>query len=96
MNIEPVGMWWAASPRSRWPQDAALRREIEAKWQEPWGDRHQELVFIGDKHLDEVAVRKALDACRLNFTESRKGMKVWRELRDPFPQWSRKKEAAEV
>ncbi len=92
MNIEPVGMWWAASPRSRWPQDAALRREIEAKWQEPWGDRHQELVFIGDKHLNEAAVRKALDACRLNFTETRKGMKGWRELRDPFPQWSRTQE----
>ncbi|MDZ4282951.1 MAG: GTP-binding protein [Hydrogenophaga sp.] len=96
MNIEPVGMWWAASPRSRWPQDAALRREIEAKWQEPFGDRHQELVFIGDKHLDEAAVRKALDACRLNFTETRKGMKGWRELRDPFPQWSRTAEAVEA
>lgn len=96
MNIEPVGMWWASSPRSRWPQDAALRREIEAKWQEPWGDRHQEIVFIGDKHLDEAAVRKALDACHLNFTESRKGMKGWRELRDPFPQWSRTQEEVQA
>lgn len=96
MNIEPVGMWWAASPRSNWPQDAALRQEIEAKWQEPWGDRHQELVFIGDKHLDETAVCKALDACRLNFTETRKGMKSWRELRDPFPQWSRTAEEVEA
>jgi len=96
MNIEPVGMWWAASPRSNWPRDAALRQEIEAKWQEPWGDRHQELVFIGDKHLDEAAVRKALDACRLNFTETRKGMKSWRDLRDPFPQWSRTAEVVEA
>ena len=94
MDIEPVGMWWAASPRSRWPQDNALRREIESKWQEPWGDRHQEIVFIGDKHLDEAAVRKALDGCKLNFTETRKGMKSWRELRDPFPQWSRSADVA--
>lgn len=94
MNIEPVGMWWAASPRSRWPQDNALRREIEGRWQEPWGDRHQEIVFIGDKHLDEAAVRKALDGCKLNFTETRKGMKSWRELRDPFPQWSRSADVA--
>ena len=89
MNIEPVGQWWAASPRSRWPVDAALRREIEAGWQEPWGDRKQELVFIGDKHLDEAAVRKALDACQLNFTETRKGIKTWTGLRDPFPGWQR-------
>ena len=89
MDIEPVGRWWAASPKARWPQDAALRRQIEAKWQEPWGDRYQELVFIGDKYLDEAAVRKALDACRLNYTETRKGIKSWRELRDPFPGWHR-------
>lgn len=89
MDIEPVGMWWAASPKSRWPQDAALRREIEARWQEPWGDRHQEIVFIGDKHLDEAAVRKALDACQLNFTETRKGIRAWSGLQDPFPEWHR-------
>ena len=89
MDIEPVGRWWAASPRARWPQDAALRREIEARWQEPWGDRQQELVFIGDKHLDEAAVRKALARCQLTFTETRKGMRSWRELHDPFAGWQR-------
>ncbi|MFZ3119668.1 MAG: GTP-binding protein [Variovorax sp.] len=93
MNVEPVGMWWAASPKSQWPRDIALRREIEARWQEPWGDRHQEIVFIGDRHLDEAAVRKMLDACQPNFTETRKGMGHWRELQDPFPQWSRTAEA---
>ncbi len=41
--------------------------------------------MIGDKHFDEAAVRKALDACQLNLTETREGMKAWRELRDPFP-----------
>ncbi len=96
MNVEPVGMWWAASPKSQWPRDIALRREIEARWQEPWGDRHQEIVFIGDGHLDETAVRKTLDACQLNFTETRKGMGHWRELQDPFPQWSRTTEAIEA
>nr|WP_316044028.1 GTP-binding protein [Variovorax sp. N23] len=96
MNVEPVGMWWAASPKSQWPRDVALRHEIEARWQEPWGDRHQEIVFIGDRHLDETAVRKMLDACQLNFTETRKGMAHWRELQDPFPQWSRTAEVIEA
>ena len=85
MNIEQVGRWWAAAPRARWPQE--LRAEIEARWQEPWGDRHQEIVFIGDRHLNEAELRQALDACRLNYTETRKGMAFWRELRDPFPGW---------
>jgi G3E family GTPase len=94
MDIEPVGQWWAAVPEARWPQDDALRREIAAQWRQPWGDRHQEIVFIGDRHLDESVVRKALDACRLNFTETRKGMPAWRELRDPFPGWQRTTAAA--
>lgn len=96
MNIEPVGLWWAASPKAKWPQDPELRRQIDAKWQEPWGDRYQELVFIGDRHLDEGAVRKALDGCRLNYTETRKGMRGWRELRDPFPVWQRTAAAQEA
>jgi G3E family GTPase len=94
MNIEPVGRWWAASPKSRWP--AELRPGIEARWQEPWGDRHQEIVFIGDRHLDEAAVRAALDRCRLNFTETRKGIKAWAALPDPFPGWQRSAEPAEA
>ncbi len=89
MDIEPVGRWWAASPREHWPRDAEQRAQIESRWQAPYGDRQQEIVFIGDRHLDEAAVRKALDGCCLNYTETRKGMKRWRELRDPFPGWQR-------
>ena len=96
MNLEPVGQWWAAVPKARWPQSSEQRTLISSKWQEPYGDRAQELVFIGDRHLDEAAVRKALDRCLLNYTETRKGMKAWRELQDPFPQWSRTQEAVEA
>jgi G3E family GTPase len=94
MNIEPVGQWWAAVPKARWPQDATQRALIQAKWQEPWGDRAQEIVFIGDRHLDESAVRAALDRCCLTFTETRKGTTHWRSLADPFPQWARSGEEA--
>lgn len=87
MNIEPVGRWWAASPRSAWPQDPDLLRQIDEGWQAPWGDRHQEIVFIGDRHLDEAAVRQALDACLLDATLVHQGMPTWRALHDPFPQW---------
>ncbi|PTT78104.1 hypothetical protein DBR42_24120, partial [Pelomonas sp. HMWF004] len=85
-NIEPVGRWWAASPRSRWPDDAEMRAAIEAKWTEPYGDRLQEIVLIGQQ-LDRAALTAALDRCLLNFTETRKGMAGWRELPDPFPGW---------
>ncbi len=94
MNIEPVGFWWAAVPKERWPRDADGLASIKAKWQEPWGDRSQDLVFIGTDALDETLVRNRLDACQLKFTETRKGLKGWRDLRDPFPSWARQDEAA--
>ncbi|MFN7890710.1 MAG: GTP-binding protein [Pirellula sp.] len=36
--------------------------------QEPWGDRRQELVFIGSK-MDEVVLRSRLEDCLLTDEE---------------------------
>ncbi len=94
-NVEPVGQWWAAAPKSRWPEDAEIRATIMANWQEPYGDRKQELVFIG-QNLDQAAITARLDACLLNFTETRKGMAGWRDLPDPFPNWERTADLVEA
>jgi G3E family GTPase len=84
---EPVGRWWADAPRDRWPPAGSPQRQaIEARWKEPWGDRLNEVVFIG-RHLDRAAIEQAWKAMHLNHTESRKGLKHWKELPDPFPQW---------
>jgi len=85
-QVEPVGRWWAAVPRNRWPSDAETRLAIQAQWVEPFGDRHQEIVLIGQQ-LDRAALTAALDRCLLNFTETRKGLAAWGELDDPFPGW---------
>lgn len=92
-TVEPVGQWWAASPPSRRPpQGTAERRAIEERWAEPWGDRLNELVFIGI-HLDQAAIEQAIARAALTFTETRKGMSHWRTLEDPFPNWSRTEQA---
>ena len=85
-DVQPVGRWWAAAPRSRWPEDEATRQAILTHWTETYGDRKQELVIIGQQ-LDHQALSAALDRCLLNFTETRKGMAAWRELPDPYPGW---------
>ena len=81
-----AGMFWKAVPESRWPEDPDYRAAILDKWQEPFGDMRQELVFIG-QNLDEARIRQALDACLLDEEELLAGKEAWQALPDPFPAW---------
>ncbi|WBV42398.1 zinc metallochaperone GTPase ZigA [Pseudoroseomonas cervicalis] len=85
---EAAGFWWAAVGPERWPDDPEWRAGVKRLWQEPWGDRRQELVFIGIG-LQEAALRRQLDACLLSEAELRQGPRAWARLPDPFPAWSR-------
>ena len=93
-TYEPIGQWWAAVPKSRWPDSASEEyKALKANWVEPHGDRVNEIVFIG-VGLDRTAIDAAWKACHLNFTETRKGQKRWlTELPDPFPEWTRTQDA---
>jgi G3E family GTPase len=83
-----AGTWWAAIPKDRWPQDVAVKTKIESKWHEIWGDRRQELVFIGTKNMDQQAIVRALDDCLLRPERNdTAGIGAWRHLPDPFPKW---------
>jgi G3E family GTPase len=86
-TCEAAGMWYAALPRSEWPEDDEGRAEIRRHWLEPWGDRRQELVFIG-AGLDESVLRERLDSALLSQVELAGGPECWRLLPDPFPPWS--------
>ncbi|WP_290793672.1 GTP-binding protein, partial [Halomonas sp.] len=81
-----AGMFWKAVPESNWPEDPDYRAAIVDKWQEPFGDMRQELVFIG-QNLDEARIRQALDACLLSEEELLAGKEAWQSLPDPFPAW---------
>ena len=81
-----AGLGGAAVDPSEWPQGDAARTEIAAMMRGPWGDRRQELVFIGID-LDEAAIRRRLDACLLTEAEQAAGPAAWAALPDPFPMW---------
>ncbi|EPC00137.1 hypothetical protein L861_14505 [Litchfieldella anticariensis FP35 = DSM 16096] len=81
-----AGMFWKAVPEARWPDDPEYRQYIMEKWQEPFGDMRQELVFIG-QHLDQQRIRQALDDCLLTEQELMAGKEYWQTLPDPFPTW---------
>ena len=85
-RIEPGGRWWADVPKGEWPDDPDERTWIMADWQEPCGDRRQELVFIGSE-MDEQALRDALNSCLLTETEAALGQRAWHKFPDPLPSW---------
>ncbi|RDD95403.1 GTP-binding protein [Paracoccus pantotrophus] len=89
-SVTPLGGWWASVPRDRWPTHPDSLQDIGKVWQEPWGDRRQELVFIGSG-MDPAAITKALDDALVearDFTPE-----AWAGLPDPFPQWGQRRVA---
>jgi len=88
-SVTPLGRWWASVPADRWPQNPALDAKMRENWAEPWGDRRQELVFIG-AGMDQDAIRRRLDSCLIgaSFTPD-----DWQGLPDPFPAWGSAKAA---
>jgi G3E family GTPase len=92
VRTEALGFWWANVPSDRWPNDPFWRQSLKKHWNEVYGDRRQEIVFIGTG-MDEASIRARLDAC---LVSGRPGMhtKEWEKLPDPFPVW-RRADAAE-
>ncbi len=88
MNHGFAGLFWSAVPDAHWPEHPEHRAAIDSKCEPPFGDRRQEIVFIGQS-LDEAQARQALDACLLTDAELAAGPEVWRLYPDPFPQWIR-------
>jgi hypothetical protein len=56
-------------------------------WQEPFGDRRQEVVFIG-AGMNQAVITATLDAALLTDAEMLLGPDAWRDLPDPFPKWA--------
>lgn len=90
-SVKPMGQWWATVPKENRPDHPQAIAYLNQHWQEPYGDRRQELVFIGSG-MDKAAITAALNAALVRddaFTPH-----LWRDLPDPFPGWRRAPEAA--
>jgi len=79
--------WWAAMERSVWP--AGLWDDLKALWQEPHGDRMQEVVVIGS--FNQGDIEPLLDACLLTDDEMDQPwtfldeLAVWEDVTSPEP-----------
>lgn len=90
VRTEGLGFWWASVPAAHWPNDPFWRQSVRKNWNEIYGDRRQEIVFIGTG-MDQSAIRARLDAC---LVSGKPGMNIeeWAKLPDPFPRWRRANE----
>lgn len=71
LKAEEYGSWWASVPlkrRAMNPSYLENQELIQAKWDKQWGDRMNELVFIG-QDMDKVKITAELDACLLSIEE---------------------------
>jgi len=88
LTVNPMGMWWAAvTPEERAEQAELFAESAEPHWQEPWGDRRQEIAFIGSE-MDRMKIEQALDACLLTDEEMTDGPLAWAGFSDPIPPWA--------
>jgi len=67
--VQPEDAWGAATEEVR----ALIRKDFVGEW----GDRRQELVFIGEK-LNVEGIKQLFDACLLTEREMRRWEKIMR------------------
>jgi G3E family GTPase len=64
-RVFAAGPWWAGRRDGAWPTCETHRSRLLERWHPRFGDRRQEIVFIG-LGLDPSEVSAALDACLLS------------------------------
>ncbi len=92
-SVKPIGTWWAQVPQDRWPDNPSAQAYIKQHWVAPWGDRRQELVFIG-ADIDWPALKAKLDACLVPTVVAAGPEALPLDMPDPFPGWRRVEDAA--
>jgi G3E family GTPase len=82
-----AGRFWAAVPEEQRPSDPGSVEARAKSWREPWGDRRQEIVLIG-QGLDRRELETMLDEALLTDMELQQGPSAWIHYPDPFPVWN--------
>ncbi|MBR3121673.1 MAG: cobalamin biosynthesis protein CobW, partial [Oceanobacillus sp.] len=82
--IQEAGKWIATYPKQE--QSGILEEDpdLAKYWDDNYGDRMTELVFIGIE-LDKEGIIKSLDQCLLSDGEMNLD---WNQLHDPLPSFS--------
>ncbi len=91
VRTEASSFWWAAVPESDRPTLDPRYQKIQENWHSVYGDRKQEIVFIGIG-VDRDDLVQRLDQCLVHDLNTT----AWQSLADPFPVWRAARETVEV
>ena len=92
-RLESAGVWWCSMPkeeRMRYQSFRYNREIIEGRWNDQWGDRLNEIVFIG-QNIEKEKMMKDLESCLLNekeenvFNDNKWTWGQSDKFKDPFP-----------
>jgi G3E family GTPase len=80
-SLEPVAKWQAALSEEERDPDFDC-----SGWHPQWGDRNQELVFIGQR-IDQASIESGLRGALLDDAEMALGVEGWSQFEDPLDPW---------
>lgn len=81
IQFGPAGYWLATMPKDQQLEVLESEPELQAKWDEQWGDRINEIVFIG-VNIDQAQLEARLDRCLLTVEELKQD---WTKFNNPLP-----------
>ncbi len=82
-EFRPAGHWWAAVPREDWDSTDEDRPDRQPSWHARYGDRGQEIVFIGQS-LDQARIRAQLEQCLFDDRALPERVESWGVEAHPF------------
>ena len=91
-SVTAIGQWWATMPKEQLPDNENVRAYLKERWGEPWGDRRQEIVFIG-ADIDWPALKARLDSCLVPVMTAT-SVEALPDYNDPFPKWQLRERVA--
>lgn len=81
IQFGPAGYWLATMPEEQQQQVLEDEPDVKAKWDSQWGDRMNEIVFIGID-MDRTDIEARLNRCLLNEEEMKQD---WNKFNNPLP-----------
>ncbi|MUG66386.1 GTP-binding protein [Paenibacillus campinasensis] len=81
IQFGPAGYWVAALPEDQQREILDSEPDVKERWDETWGDRMTELVFIG-MDMDRTDIENRLSRCLLSEEEMKQD---WSVFNNPLP-----------